>query len=77
MKRLDVVRTPGGNIGVVKDKGTMGSVSLAFRSTRVQEKTAWWDPDELTRLFNVGEMVEVLDTETIKELIRLRKGERQ
>ena len=73
---MDVVRTPNGNLAVVNERGTMGSVSLAFRSDKVQEKVAWWDPDELTCLFNVVEMVEVLGTDTIKELIRLRKGER-
>jgi len=75
MKVLDVVRTPKGNIGVVENKSSTGSVSLAFKSSRVQEMSAWWDPDNLEFLFNVAEMVEVLDTDTIKELIRLRRKE--
>ena len=33
--------------------------------------------EELTYLFNVADMVDVLEDDTIKELIRLRKGERQ
>ena len=71
MKDLDVVRTPGGNIGVARDSDR-GQFALTFKSHRVQEKTAWWTADEVEYLFNVADMVEVLDTDTIKELIRLR-----
>lgn len=74
MKRLDVVRTPKRNIGVVSEVSANRQVSLVFRRG-VQEKVAWWDPAELTFLFNVVDMVEVLDTDTIKELIRLRRKE--
>ena len=73
MKDLDVVRTPGGNIGVARDSDR-GQFALTFKSHRVQEKTAWWRDAEVEFLFNVAEMVEALDTDTIKELIRLRKG---
>ena len=76
LKELDVVRTPKGNLGVVnKAGGTLGEVALALKRG-ADDKSAWWSPNELTYLFNVAEMVEVLDTDTIKELIRLRKGER-
>lgn len=77
MKRirlLDVVRTPNGNLGVVEEVSGR-DVSLVFKRA-VREKVAWWSPKELTYLFNVSDMVDVLDTDTIKELIRLRKGER-
>ena len=77
MKRLDVVRTPKGNIGVVAEVSNAGDrpFSLAFKSHRVQEKVAWWQDHEVKFLFNVADMVEVLDTDTIKELIRLRRKE--
>ena len=71
---LDVVRTPRGNLGVV-NKISLGNLSLSFKRG-VNDMNAWWGPDELTYLFNVADMVEALDTDTIKELIRLRKGER-
>ena len=73
-KMLDVVRTPKGNLGVV-NKISLGNLSLSFKRG-VDDMNAWWGPKELTYLFNVADMVEVLDTDTIKELIRLRKGER-
>ena len=75
VKVLDVVRTPKGNIAVVNDV-VAGEAALTYRNNRVMEHSAWWSPNELTYLFNVADMVEVLDTDTIKELIRLRKGER-
>ena len=74
-KMLDVVRTPRGNLGVVAAI-SVGDVELSFKNSRVQEKVAWWSPNELTYLFNVADMVDVLEDDTIKELIRLRKGER-
>lgn len=80
MKRirlLDVVRTPKGNLAVVNDIGMNGEVAITFKWNKVQERIAWWSPKELTYLFNVADMVDVLEDDTIKELIRLRKGERQ
>jgi hypothetical protein len=74
MKVLDVVRTPGGNIGVVS-KAERGQFAISFKTLRVKEKTAWWVDNEVEFLFNVADMVEVLDTDTIKELIRLRRKE--
>ena len=73
LKELDVVRTPKGNLGVV-DVSSGGNVSIVL-GRRVDDTNAWWHPKELTYLFNVADMVDVLDTDTIKELIRLRKGE--
>ena len=69
-----MVRTPRGNLGVVAAISA-GDVELVLR-TGARDKTAWWSPNELTYLFNVAEMVDVLEDDTIKELIRLRKGER-
>ena len=73
---LDVVRTPKGNLAVVNEISTMKEASLSFSNYGVQEHNAWWSPKELTYLFNVADMVDVLEDDTIKELIRLRKGER-
>ena len=75
-KVLDVVRTRGGEIGVVDKIGTpRTSFSIVLHPIAVG-KYAWYAPsDGVEYLFNVGEMVEALDTDTIKELIRLRKGE--
>lgn len=71
-----MVRTPKGNLGVVAEASANRQVSLTFKRG-VQEKVAWWDPAELTHLFNVADMVEVLETDTIKELIRLRRKENE
>jgi hypothetical protein len=59
LKELDVVRTKFGTIAVVSEVGVRGSVSLVLPTNSTQ-KTAWYDPSELTRVGSVNWMVDKL-----------------
>ena len=59
LKELDVVRTKFGTIAVVAEVGVRGSVSLVLPANSTQ-KTAWYDPGELTRVGSVNWMVDKL-----------------
>ena len=56
LKVLDVVRTRFKTIAVVEDVATDGCVSLVIPPDSKQ-KTAWYDPKELTLIGNIKDIV--------------------
>jgi len=57
LQQLDVVRTKFGTVAVVEAVSTDGSVSLVLPKNSTQ-KTAWYNPSELTRIASVNELVD-------------------
>lgn len=57
LKELDVVRTKFGTIAVVEQVGNGGRVSLVLPAGSHQ-KYAWYEPEELTFVSSLKELVE-------------------
>ena len=57
LSKLDVVRTKFGTLAVVSEVAFDGRVSLVMPD-RTRQKTAWYKPEELTRIASVAALVD-------------------
>lgn len=59
LRQFDVVRTSDGNLAMIEEvsKGMNDASLLYFDPIPLYVKWAWWRPDELDVLYNIGDMI--------------------